>query len=232
MAEYDQLKSVLQNNIYQNASNAVTGAILQSTLMSFINTIGTGSGYMGLLSNNNKPRETVDGKQFYLGINEGGVTVTVDCTAVGLGNIAITQRTLWIVWSDGTGWHKQDLASGISTVIPSNVNDLSGYNTLQLKETLTELSGDVTITELQSNMAYILYACTSLSIATYAYDHEEIKKCITLPETHIVVYVVGDIDVSLPAVSSVRVGDSPALEDGGTYLITVKGTFWKIEKYA
>lgn len=231
MAEYDQLKSTLQSNVYQNSANAVTGSVLQSTLMAFINTLGVGSGYMGLLSSGNKPTAAVDGKQFYLGMNSGSTSVVVNCSDVGLGNITITQRTLWVVWSDGTGWHKQDLAAGLSAVIPTNVNQLTGYNTLQQIEGLEEYEGDAAIDGLESNKAYVITNATNLIVSSYAYEVSSIKECIILPETHIVVIAASGITVSAPAGSMLKSGQSWNLDEGNTYLITVKGTFWNIEQY-
>lgn len=231
MAEYDQLKSTLQSNVYQNSANAVTGAVMQSTLMAFINTIGVGSGYMGMLSSGNKPTAAVDGKQFYIGMNSGSTSVTVNCSSVGLGNIVITQRTLWVVWSDGTGWHKQDLAAGLSAVIPTNVNQLTGYDTLLQKEGMEEYEGDAAIDGLESNKAYVVTNGTGLTVSGYAYDVSSIKECISLPETHIVVVAAGAITISAPAGSMLKSGQTWDLDAGNTYLITVKGIFWKIEQY-
>lgn len=231
MAGYDQLKSTLQSNVYQNSANAVTGAVLQSTLMAFINTLGVGSGYMGLLSSGNKPTAAVDGKQFYLGMNSGSTSVVVNCSDVGLGNITITQRTLWVVWSDGTGWHKQDLAAGLSAVIPINVNQLTGYENLQEKEAYIEDGGDVTIDKLESNTAYYLKGCDKLYVLDYDYDIADPKSTANLPETHLFVYANSFFDVTVPAGSVLRSGDSLSLAVGGIYLITVKCNFWKVELY-
>lgn len=232
MAGYDQLKSTLQSNVYQNSANAVTGAVLQSTLMAFINTLGVGSGYMGLLSSGNKPTAAVDGKQFYLGMNSGSTSVVVNCSDVGLGNITITQRTLWVVWSDGTGWHKQDLAAGLSAVIPTNVNQLKGYENLQEKEAYIKDGGSVTIDKLESNTAYYLKGCDSLDVLDYGYDIADPQNTANLPETHLFVYVNSSFDVTVPAGSVLRSGDSLSLTGGEIYLITVKYNFWKVEKYS
>jgi hypothetical protein len=58
-----------------------------------------------------------------------------------------------------------------------------------------------------------------------------IKECISLPETHIVVVAAGAITVSAPAGSMLKSGQTWDLDAGNTYLITVKGIFWKIEQY-
>lgn len=232
MALYDQLKNTLQTNIYQNSAKAVTGNILQTTLMSFINTLGEGSGYMGLLSSNNKPTAAVDGKQFYLGTNSGATAVSVDCSAVGLGTITITRSTLWLVWSDGTGWHKQDLSAGLAALIPHDVTDLAdheNYQTVEAKEDV--LTGNVTINELDSNTAYVCQNCESLTISNYGYNTEDATKWLPLHESHILVQTASNFTVQPPETYNLREGDSLGLENDSLYLITVKGILWKIERY-
>jgi hypothetical protein len=136
-----------------------------------------------------------------------------------------------VVWSDGTGWHKQDLAAGLSAVIPTNVNQLTGYNTLQQIEGLEEYEGDAAIDGLESNKAYVITKATNLIVSGYAYEVSSIKECIILPETHIVVIAESGITVSAPAGSMLKGGQTWELDAGNTYLITVKGIFWKIEQY-
>ena len=125
MANYDTLKNTLQSNVYQNSNNAVTGAILQNILMAFINTMGTGSNFMGFLSAANKPTGTVDGKQFYIGYNASTTALSIDLSAVGLGMLSITRSKLYVVHNIGGTWAAVDIAAGLAASITPNDGVLS-----------------------------------------------------------------------------------------------------------
>ena len=174
-----------------------------------------------------------DGKQFYIGYNNSATALSVDLTAVGLGTLSITRTKIYVVYCDDNGWAAVDIASGIATSIPTNVNQLPGYDDLEHKEDVVEVEGsDVSIDDMQSNTAYVIAQCTSLSINSYGYDTSSVKECIDLPETHIVVVAAADFTMSIPTGSMLKDGSSLNMENGWIYLITVKGIFWKVEKYS
>jgi hypothetical protein len=231
MARYDTLAAQLQNTIYTNASGDISGNVLRDQLIAFINTLGKGSNFMGILTNSNKPTSLPDGKQFYIGYNNSATALSVNLTAVGLGTISITRNKIYVVYCDDNGWAAVDIASGISTSIPTNINQLDGYEALQEKEAYIEDGGDVTIDKLESNTAYYLKDCDKLDVLDYDYDIADPQSAANLPETHLFVYANSDFDVTIPAGSVLRSGDSLSLAVGGTYLITVKCNFWKVELY-
>ena len=232
MARYDNLSTQLQNTIYTNASGDISGNVLRDQLIAFINTLGKGSNFMGILTDSNKPTSLPDGKQFYIGYNNSATALSVNLTAVGLGTLSITRTKIYVVYCDDNGWAAVDIASGIATSIPTNVNQLTGYDTLLQKEVLEEYEGDAAIDGLKSNTDYYVHDCTSLDISRYGYDTSSIKECIIYPATHIVVETASDVDMLIPYGSLLRDGDSLHLDNNSTYLITVKGVFWKVEKYA
>ena len=94
-----------------------------------------------------------------------------------------------------------------------------------------EDGGNVTIEKLESNTAYYLKDCNSLDVMDYDYDIADTQNTANLPETHLFVYVNSGFDVTVPAGSVLRSGDSLHLESGEIYLITVKYNFWKVELY-
>jgi hypothetical protein len=106
-----------------------------------------------------------------------------------------------------------------------------GYEYLQEKEAYIEDGGDVMIDKLESNTAYYLKDCYKLDVLGYGYDLADAKNTANLPETHLYVYVNSSFDVTVPAGSVLRSGDSLSLASGETYLITVKYNFWKVELY-
>ena len=233
MARYDNLSTQLQNTIYTNTGGDISGNVLRDQLIAFINTLGKGSNFMGILTDSNKPTSLPDGKQFYIGYNNSATALSVDLTAVGLGTLSITRTKIYVVYCDDNGWAAVDIASGISTLIPTNVNQLTGYDDLEHKEDVIEVEGSVvSIDDMASNTAYVIAQCTSLSINSYGYDTSSVKECIDLPETHIVVEAAADLTVAIPTGSMLKDGSSLNMENGGIYLITVKGIFWKVEKYS
>lgn len=232
MARYDILSTRLQNTIYSNASGDISGNVLRDQLIAFINTLGKGSNFMGILTNSNKPTSLPDGKQFYIGYNNSATALSVNLTAVGLGTLSITRTKIYVVYCDDNGWAAVDIASGIATSIPTNVNQLTGYEYLQEKEAYIEDGGNVTIEKLESNTAYYIKDCDNLKVLYYGYDIADPQKAANLPETHMFVYAVSGFDVTVPAGSVLRSGDSLHLESGEIYLITVKYNFWKVEKYS
>ena len=231
MARYDILSTRLQNTIYSNSSGDIKGNTLQTQLIAFINTLGKGSNFMGILTNSNKPTSLPDGKQFYIGYNNSATALSVNLTAVGLGTISITRNKIYVVYCDDNGWAAVDIASGISTSIPTNINQLYGHESLQEKEAYIEYGKNVTIDKLKSNTAYYLKDCNSLDVLDYGYDIADPQNTANLPETQLFVYANSDFDVTVPAGSLLRNGDSLSLAARGTYLITVKYNFWKVELY-
>lgn len=125
MANYDLLKNALQSNVYQNSDRAITGSVLQSVLTAFINTLGVGSNFMGILSASNKPTGVVDGKQFYVGFSANGDTV-IDLSDVGLGGtFTIGQRNIYIIHNISGSWAAVDIAAGIGLNLTSISNSLN-----------------------------------------------------------------------------------------------------------
>ena len=120
MARYDNLSTQLQQTIYNNSSGDIKGNTLQAQLISFINTLGKGSNFMGILTDSNKPTSLPDGKQFYIGYNNSSTAISVNLTAVGLGTLSITKSNLYIVYCDDTGWAAVDIAAGLASAITPN----------------------------------------------------------------------------------------------------------------
>ena len=240
MANYDTLKNTLQSNVYQNSNNAVTGAILQNVLMAFINTMGTGSNFMGFLSAANKPTGTVDGKQFYIGYNASTTALSIDLSAVGLGTLSITRGKLYVVHNIGGTWAAVDIAAGIAgtitavqNAIPTNVSQLQGIDAYEPLATLNEdhySDVNVVIDKLDANTVYVFDQCDSLDVQDYNYEAS--YKSLNLPPSYIYVTVQNNFTIVPPSVYQLRAGDSLTLDAGKTYLITIRGILWSIEEYA
>ncbi len=84
MSNYNNLISAIQSVIRANGNNEITGNILQSELISMVNTLGYGFQYMGVAQPSTNPGNP-DAKVFYIAyvpgtyVNFGGITVTGFC---------------------------------------------------------------------------------------------------------------------------------------------------------
>lgn len=128
MANYNDLKNLLESNVFQNTRGAVTGTVMQSVLMEIVNTVGLNSGFMGILSSQNKPTAVVDGKQFYIGYNAGEDPLNVDLQGVGLSTLTILKNNLYIVHNNGGSWAATDIAQGIATLIATLTNSIDAID--------------------------------------------------------------------------------------------------------
>lgn len=82
MANYSNLKAAVQNVIKTNGNNEITGAILQSTLLSLINSIGDGYLFAGVATPSTNPGSP-DQNVFYIGgagtyVNFGSSITVID----------------------------------------------------------------------------------------------------------------------------------------------------------
>ena len=228
---YDQLKNILEGRIYTNSTQLINGNYLrQQALETMIDALGVNSGFMGLLTNANKPTSAVDGKQFYLGVNNSTTAVNVNLSGVSLGTVELTQSNLWLIWSDNNGWNKCDLAEGIADTIPQNVSDLADAANYITRTGKVESSGSVTINALKSNTVYYLSNVTALAVLDYDYNVGTIEGYLN-PPTYIIVKAVADMTVNIPYGSITQNAAALAMLTGKTYLITVMGDMWKIELY-
>ena len=86
MANYDTLKSAIRSVIRQNGNNEITGPILQQTLISIIDALGSGYLYVGVANINTNPG-TPDQNVFYLcgpGTYTNFAALTVPDGAIGI----------------------------------------------------------------------------------------------------------------------------------------------------
>lgn len=70
MANYETLKAAIQSAIKQNGNNEITGALLQQSLISMINSLGTGYQFLGVAVPSTNPG-TPDQKSFYIAVQSG-----------------------------------------------------------------------------------------------------------------------------------------------------------------
>ena len=83
MANYENLKSAIQQVVKTNGNNAITGALLQQSLLAIINSLGAGYQFIGVATPTTNPG-TPDKRVFYIASTAGtysnfdGLEVTED----------------------------------------------------------------------------------------------------------------------------------------------------------
>lgn len=114
MANYETLKTAIQQVIKTNDNNEITGALLQQSLLAIINSLGIGYQFIGIATPATNP-EIYDQKVFYIANGKG--------LYKNFGGINIDEDEVVVLYWDSS-WHK------VSTGIAS-------------KEELTELERDL-----------------------------------------------------------------------------------------
>lgn len=99
MANYSNLISAIQSVITTNENNEITGAILQQTLLSVINTLGAGYQFIGIANPSTNPGNP-DDRVFYIG---GPGTYS------NFGPAVVPSGAIGIFYYD-TAWHVETLA--------------------------------------------------------------------------------------------------------------------------
>ena len=103
MANYQILKADIDEKIYENAQQKITGENLNSILNAMVATLGAEYQFAGVATIGTNP-ETSDAKVFYIANGKGKYT--------NFGNIEVTEDDVVILYYDTT-WHK--VATGIAS---------------------------------------------------------------------------------------------------------------------
>lgn len=137
MANYETLKSAIQQVVKQNGNNEITGALLQQSLLSMINTLGAGYQFMGVASPDTNPG-TPDQRVFYI-TRYGNAQYTNFGIYVPTGVIGILKY--------GTKWELETVVLGksaesyvLTIVVP---DDNRNYSLLTKTGGLYVIAGDV-----------------------------------------------------------------------------------------
>lgn len=109
MANWDNLKSAIEQVIKQNGNQEITGEILQNTLKSIVNNVGKYATFAGIATPETNPG-TPDGPVFYLAATAG--------TYVNFGNIELTDK-VFIIFNTTKGvWSRYVLNVNIAGLQP------------------------------------------------------------------------------------------------------------------
>lgn len=124
MANYDNLKESVSDAIKTNGNNEITGALLQNTLLTIINTLGKNATFAGIAKLSTNPG-TPDGNVFYLAADFGTYNNFKTPSDSVPPNVPLsndgTQITFF--YNSGNGWKNVRVAAPMSLgeVIPTTV---------------------------------------------------------------------------------------------------------------
>ena len=138
MANYQILKADIDEKIYENAQQKITGENLNSILNEMVATLGAEYQFAGVATIDTNP-ETSDAKVFYIANGKG--------TYTNFGNIDVTEDDVVILYYD-TSWHK--VATGIAsneklTELDKAIGDFSQKNTEEEGFYICDAEGNVLI---------------------------------------------------------------------------------------
>ena len=121
MANYSVLKAAIQNVIKQNGNNEITGNVLQSALLSLINSIGANYEYVGIATPSTNPG-TPDQNVFYLASASG--------TYTNFGEATVNSGDIVVFKYNGT-WQKETIFQSSNFVKIQGILPASNLDTIK-----------------------------------------------------------------------------------------------------
>lgn len=161
---YDQIKESIKAVIKENGNYEITGNVLQTVLLSMVDTLGPEYQFLGIATKGTVP-VVVEGNSFYITVEVGTYT-----NFKNSGNTAITVNQLGILTStNGTVWNFTPIFIGVSKDKGEVFND---YVNNEATENYSHAEGNAT----KAN-GYSSHAEGTKGIATGAESHVEGYKC-------------------------------------------------------
>ena len=171
---YDQIKESIKAVIKENGNYEITGNVLQTVLLSMVDTLGPEYQFLGIATKSTVP-VVVEGNSFYITTEVGAYT-----NFKNSGNTAITVNQLGILTStNGTAWNFTPIFIGVSKgggeVFNDYDNNTAAGNNSHAEGAKTKASGDYSHAE--GNTTQALGDCShaegQLTNATASNSHAE-----------------------------------------------------------
>lgn len=161
---YDQIKESIKAVIKENGNYEITGNVLQTVLLSMVDTLGPEYQFLGIATKSTVP-VVVEGNSFYITVEVGTYT-----NFKNSGNTAITVNQLGILTStNGTVWNFTPIFIGVSKEKGEVFND---YVNNEATNNYSHAEGNVT----KAN-GYSSHAEGTRCVATGAESHAEGYNC-------------------------------------------------------
>lgn len=149
---YDQIKESIKAVIKENGNYEITGNVLQTVLLSMVDTLGPEYQFLGIATKSTVP-VVVEGNSFYITVEVGTYT-----NFKNSGNTAITVNQLGILTStNGTVWNFTPIFIGVSKgggeVFNDYDNNKAAGNNSHAEGVKTKASGDYSHAEGNTTQA-------------------------------------------------------------------------------
>lgn len=149
---YDQIKESIKAVIKENGNYEITGNVLQTVLLSMVDTLGPEYQFLGIATKSTVP-VVVEGNSFYITVEVGTYT-----NFKKSGNTAITVNQLGILTStNGTVWNFTPIFIGVSKgngeVFNDYTNNTAGGDNSHAEGIKTKSSGNYSHTEGDTTQA-------------------------------------------------------------------------------
>ena len=149
---YDQIKESIKAVIKENGNYEITGNVLQTVLLSMVDTLGPEYQFLGIATKSTVP-VVVEGNSFYITTEVGTYT-----NFKNSGNTAITVNQLGILTStNGTAWNFTPIFIGVSKgggeVFNDYDNNTAAGNNSHAEGAKTKASGDYSHAEGNTTQA-------------------------------------------------------------------------------
>lgn len=149
---YDQIKESIKSVIKENGNYEITGNVLQTVLLSMVDTLGPEYQFLGIATKSTVP-VVVEGNSFYITTEVGTYT-----NFKNSGNTAITVNKLGILTStNGTAWNFTPIFIGVSKgggeVFNDYDNNTAAGNNSHAEGAKTKASGDYSHAEGNTTQA-------------------------------------------------------------------------------
>ena len=149
---YDQIKESIKAVIKENGNYEITGNVLQTVLLSMVDTLGPEYQFLGIATKSTVP-VVVEGNSFYITVEVGTYT-----NFKNSGNTAITVYQLGILTStNGTAWNFTPIFIGVSKgggeVFNDYDNNTAAGNNSHAEGAKTKASGDYSHAEGDTTQA-------------------------------------------------------------------------------
>jgi hypothetical protein len=135
MANWDNLKTAIQDVIKENGNEEITGQVLQNTLLSIVNNVGQNATFAGVATPETNPG-TPDGPVFYFAFQSGTYNNFNSAIINNIDNVKIFQ------WG-GSTWSIIDTGLPNNSKVTGLVQEISDNLLAQVNDKVQELSNKV-----------------------------------------------------------------------------------------
>lgn len=147
MANWTTLKKAIASVIKTNGNQEITGAVLQSTLNSIVNSIGENATFAGIATPTTNPG-TPDGPVFYIATTAGSYS--------NFGGIKISQNELAILYKLSSSWSSYIIQLGTEVILDVSkrfpTGGIGGTDIYNIESAIAAVPG-----QLQLSVIYLVF---------------------------------------------------------------------------